>query len=94
MIKNSVRSGIIVERTIQSIKRRRGVMLLDENVTSIKLCLRAIIRDLRWSEQETIQMSPLEVGSSFWSITKTTEFKTLSDKLLQNSNRLDKEHLE
>ena len=29
----------LVERTIQKIKRRLGVMLLDENVLSIKLCL-------------------------------------------------------
>ena len=37
----------LVERTIQTIKRRLGVMLLDENVQSIKLCLSTIIRDLR-----------------------------------------------
>ena len=36
----------LVERTIQTIKRRLGVMLLDENVTSIKLALSTIIRDL------------------------------------------------
>ena len=29
----------LVERTIQTIKRRLGVMLLDKNVTSIKVCL-------------------------------------------------------
>ena len=39
----------LVERTIQTIKRRLGVMLLDENVTSIKFALSTIIRDLRWS---------------------------------------------
>ena len=43
----------LVERTIQTIKRRLGVMLLDENVTSIKLCLNTILRDLRWSKQKT-----------------------------------------
>ena len=50
----------LVERTIQTIKRRLGVMLLDENVTSVKLCLSTILRDLRWSKQKTIQMSPFE----------------------------------
>ena len=35
----------LVERTIQTIKWRLGVMLLDENVTSIKLALSTIIRD-------------------------------------------------
>ena len=33
----------LVERTIQTIKRRLGVILLDENVTSIKFCLGTII---------------------------------------------------
>ena len=42
----------LVERTIQTIKRRLGVMLLDENVSSIKLALSTIIRDLRWSKQK------------------------------------------
>ena len=37
----------LVERTIQTIMRRLGFMLLDENVTSIKLCLSTIIRGLR-----------------------------------------------
>ena len=50
----------LVERTIQTIKRRLGVMLLDENVTSIKLALSTIIRDLRWSKQKTIKCSPFE----------------------------------
>ena len=35
-----------VERTIQTIKQRLGVMLLDENVSSIKLALSTIIRNL------------------------------------------------
>ena len=39
----------LVERTIQTIERRLGVMLLDENVSSINFCLSAIIRDLRWA---------------------------------------------
>ena len=81
----------LVERTIQSIKRRLGVMLLDENVTSIKLCLGTIIRDLRWSKQKTFQRSPFE--AHFGRLPKT-KFKILSDKFLQNSDRLDKEHLE
>ena len=80
-----------MERTIQTIKRRLGVMLLDENVTSIKLCLSTILRDLRWSKQKTIQMSPFE--AHFGRLPKT-EFKILSDRFLRNSDRLDKEHLE
>ena len=66
-------------------------MLLDENVTSIKLCLSTILRDLRWSKQETIQMSPFE--AHFGRLPKT-DFKILSDRILRNSDRLDKEHLE
>ena len=81
----------LVERTIQTIKRRLGVMLLDENVTSIKLCLSTILRDLRWSKQKTIKMSPFE--AHFGRLPKT-EFKILSDRFLRNSDRLDKEHLE
>ena len=50
----------LVERTIQTIKRRLGVMLLEENVKSIKLCLSMIIRDMRWIKQKTIQKSPFE----------------------------------
>ena len=81
----------LLERTIQTIKRRLGVMLLDENVTSIKLCLSTILRDLRWSKQKTIKMSPFE--AHFGRLPKT-EFKILSDRFLRNSDRLDKEHLE
>ena len=81
----------LVERTIQIIKRRLGVMLLDENVTSIKSCLSTILRDLRWSKQKTIKMSPFE--AHFGRLPKT-EFKVLSDRFLRNSDRLDKEQLE
>ena len=81
----------LVERTIQTIKRRLGVILLDENVTLKKLCLSTKILDLRWSKQNTKQMSPFE--AHFGRLPKT-EFKILSDKILQNSDRLDKEHLE
>ena len=78
----------LVERTIQTIKRRLGVMLLDENVISIKLCLSTILRDLRWSKQKTKKMSPFE--AHFGRLPKT-EFKILSDRFLRNSDRLDKE---
>ena len=37
----------LVELTIQTIKRRLGVMLVEENKQSIKLCLKTIMRDLR-----------------------------------------------
>ena len=50
----------LVERTIQTIKRRLGVMLLDENVYSIKLCLSTMIRDLRWNTQKTTKLPPFE----------------------------------
>ena len=80
-----------MERTIQTIKRRLGDILIDENVTSIKLCHSTILRGLRWSKQKTIQMLPFE--AHFGRLPKT-EFKILSDKFLQNSDRLDKEHLE
>ena len=63
----------LVERTIQTIKSRLGVMLLDEFKTV-----------------KTIQRSPFE--AHFGRLSKT-EFKILSDKILQNSDRLDKEHL-
>ena len=64
----------LVERTIQTIKRRLGVMLLDENVQSNKLCLSTIIRDLRWNKQKTIKLSPFE--AHFGRLPKT-EFKIL-----------------
>ena len=47
----------LVEHTIQTIKRRLGVMLLEENN---KLCLSIIMRDLRWNKQKTIQVSPFQ----------------------------------
>ena len=50
----------LVDQTIQTKKLRLGVMLLDENVTSIKLDLSTIIGDLRWSKQKTIKDSPFE----------------------------------
>ena len=81
----------LVERTIQTIKRRLGVMLLDENVQSIKLCLSTLIRDLRWNKQKTIKFSPFE--AHFGRLPKT-EFKIVRDKFPNNSDRLDKEHLE
>ena len=81
----------LVERTIQTIKRRLGVMLLDENVTSIKLALSTIIRDHRWSKQKTIQCSPFE--AHFGRLPKI-EFKILQDSFIKISDLLDKEHLE
>ena len=81
----------LVERTIQTIKRRLGVMLLDENVTSIKLALSRIIIDLRWSKQKTVKCSPFE--AHFGRLPKT-EFKILRDKFFKKFDRLDKEHLE
>ena len=81
----------LVERTIQTIKRRLGVMLLDENVQSIKLCLSTIIRDLRWNKQKTIKLPQFEVH--FGGLPKT-EFKIVRDKFLNDSDRLDKKHLE
>ena len=81
----------MVERILQTIKRRFGVMLLDENVQSIKLCLSTIIRDLRWNKQKTIKLSPFE--AHFGRLPKI-EFKNLRKNFLNESGRLDKEHLE
>ena len=81
----------LVERTIQTIKRRLGVMLLEENVKSIKLCLSTIIRDLRWIKQKTIQKSPF--AAHFNRLPKT-EFKIIRDKFVEFSDNLDKQHLE
>ena len=81
----------LVERTIQTIKRRLGVMMLDENNKSIKLCLSIIMRDLRWNKQKTIQVSPFQ--AHFGRLPKT-EFKIVRDKFLNNSDSLDKQHLE
>ena len=77
-----------VERTIQTIKRRLGVMLLDANVTSIKLCLSTIIRDLRWSKQKTNQCSPFE---AHFGRPPKCQFKILGDNFVKNSDRLDKD---
>ena len=76
----------LVERTIQTIKRRSGTMLLDENVTSLKFALSTIIRDLRWSKQKPIQFSPFI--AHFGRIPKN-EFKILRDSFIKNSDRLD-----
>ena len=77
----------LVERTIQTIKRRLGVMLLEEKVQSIKLSLSTIIRDLRWNKQKSIKVSPFE--AHFGRLPKT-EFKIVRDKFLMDSDRLDK----
>ena len=74
----------LVERTTQTIKRRLGVMLVDENVTSIKHALSTITRDLRWSKQKTIQCSPFE--AHFGRLPKT-EFKILRGSFIKNSFR-------
>ena len=81
----------LVEGTIQTIKRRLGVMLLEENGKSIKLCLGTIIRDMRWTKKKTIQQSPFE---ALFGRPPKTEIKILGDKFLQNSNHLVKQHLE
>ena len=82
----------LVERTIQTIKRRLWVMLLEENNKSIKLWLSTIMRDLRWNKQKTIQVSPFQ--AHFGRLPKTDEFKILRDKFLNNSDYLNKQHLE
>ena len=81
----------LVDGTIQTVKRRLEVMLLEENNKSIKLCLRTIMRDLRWNKQKTIQVSPFQ--AHFGRLPKT-EFKILRDKFLHSSGYLDKQHLE
>ena len=81
----------LVERTIQTIKRRLGVMMLEENNKSIKLCLSTIMRDLRWNKQKTIQVSPFQ--AHFGRLPKT-EFKIVRDRFVNDSDYLDKQHLE
>ena len=81
----------LVERTIQTIKRRLGVLLLEENNKSIKLCLSTIKRDLRWNKQKTIQVSPFQ--AHFGRLPKN-EFIILRDKFINNSDYLEKQHLE
>ena len=81
----------LVERTIQTIKRRLGVMLLEENNKSTKLCLSIIMRDLRWNKQKTIQVCPFQ--AHFGRLPKT-EFKIVRDRFLTYSDYLDKQHLE
>ena len=81
----------LVERTIQTIKSRLGVMLLEENNKSIKLCLSTIMRDLRWNKQKTIQVSPFQ--AHFGRLPKN-EFSILRDRFVNNSDYLDKQHLE
>ena len=81
----------MVERTIQTIKRRLGVMMLEENNKSIKLCLSIIMRDLRWNKQKTIQVSPFQ--AHFGRLPKT-DFKIVRDRFLNDSDYLDKQHLE
>ena len=81
----------LVERTIQTIKRRLGVMLLDENVLSIKLCLSTIKRDRRCNKQKTIKVFPFE---AHFGILPKNELKIIRDKFINESGCSDKEHLE
>ena len=66
-------------------------MMLEENNKSIKLCLSTIMRDLRWNKQKTIQVSPFQ--AHFGRLPKS-EFKIVRDRFLNNSDYLDKQHLE
>ena len=75
--------------------------MLEENNKSIKLCLSTIMRDLRWNKQKSrkdlrwnkrsIQVSPFQ--AHFGRLTKT-EFKIVRDRFLNDSDYLDKQHLE
>ena len=85
------RSCGLKERTIQTIKRRLGAVLLEENNKSIEVCVSTIMRDLRWNKQKTIQVSPFQ--AHFGRLPKN-EFRILRDKFIQNSDYLDKQHLE
>ena len=58
-------------------------MLLEEKKRSIKLCLSAIIRDLRWDKQKTIQVSPFQ---AYFGRLPKIEFKILRDKFITNSD--------
>ena len=66
-------------------------MLLEENNQSIKLCLSTLKRDLRWNKQKTIKVFRFQahVGRL-----PKNEFKITRDKFINNSDYLDKHHLE
>ena len=66
-------------------------MLLEENNKSIKICLSTIMRDLRCNKQKTIQVSPFQ--AHLRRLPKS-EFKIVRDRFINNSDYLDKQHLE
>ena len=80
----------LVERAVQTIKKIGGNVVRRKN-RLIKLSLSSIMRDLRWKKQKTIQVSPFQ--AHFGRLPKN-QFKILRDKLINNSDYLDKQHLE
>ena len=66
-------------------------MFLNEIFTSIKLCLSRIIRYLRWNKQKFIQRSPFE---AHFGRPSKIEYNIIKEKILTESDRSDKEHLE
>ena len=66
-------------------------MLLEEKNQSIKLCHSTIMRDLRWNKQKIIQVSPFQAHFGRLPENKS---KILRDKVISNSDYLDKQHLE
>ena len=72
-------------------KKKTGGDVARKKNKSTKLCLSIIMRDLRWNKQKTIQVSPFQ--AHFGRLLKT-EFKIVRDRFLNNSDYLDKQHLE
>ena len=63
----------LVERTIQTIKRKLGVMQLEKNSESIEFALKTIIEDIRINRNSVTNSSPFELQvrrkpNSEWSL--------------------------
>ena len=59
---------------LRTIKRRLGVMFLEEIVASVMLYLSTINKDMRWTKQKTIQQSPFK---TYFGRLRKTEFKRI-----------------
>ena len=81
----------LVEGTIQTKKKRLGVIILEENKRSIKFCLSTIFCDLRCNKQKIIQVSPFQ--QHFGRLSKN-EYKIIRYKFITKPDYLDKQQLE
>ena len=78
----------LVERCIQTIKRKLGTMQLDPNFTDIQSAVKLIIGDIRVVKHALLKKSPFELH---FGGKPNTCFSLLSDKRLHN---LDRDNLE